>query len=283
MLKMGYIRELEKIEVDYVRMLWKHSDVKRIEITQYSLAVYLILEITFYNPYIDNDGKNDTGWEKELKKLKRRIRKYDLKESAFYMDKDMEDVLGKVGMAYASRKKELFDYRHKICNWLKPERGTGRNRMLLVLGEEMLSFLELKMLLLTIKDVFEDITIFSRETKAVNNVCTYLQDEWGVWITKTDKIRDLRDTYDATFLLVPFWKEDYGKMCFEKVYLLSREEREPAEYVSGLWKGVNFFSGMEYICDREPIPHQMAVDIRYQKEENCIKSKPVSVGIRKWK
>lgn len=267
-----------KIKIDYVRMTWQYSKDRKIEVIQYPLAVYSVLEITFFNSYISAEELNDAGWKKELRKLRRRIGKYDLKQSVISMDKGMEKVMEKEGMAYSSRKKELFDHRYEICKMLKAGRDAGRSGILIVLEKGMLSFHELKLLLLTVKDVFEDITIFSREIEEFNRVYAYLREEWGVCVVMTEEAGNLRNVYDATLFLISDWRTEYSQMCSGNIYLLSKEEMS-GEFLQANSSCVRLFSGMKYVCEKKDIPYQMAVDLLYQKEEGMVKCKPVAVGL----
>lgn len=266
-----------KLKIDYVKITWQYNKDSKIEVEQYSLAVYSVLEITFLNPYITSEGQNDAGWKKEFKKLRRRIGKYDLKQSVISMDKGMEKVMGKEDMAYSSRKKELFDHRYEICKLLKTGREDERSGILIVLEQEMLSFHELKLLMLTVKDVFEDITIFSGEIEAFDRLCTYLREEWGVCVMMTEDAGKLRNVYDATLFLITDWRPEYSQMCSGNIYLLSKEEMS-GEFLQTNSSGVRMFSGMKYVCEKKVIPYQMAVDLLYQKEEGVVKCKPVAVG-----
>ena len=274
------MNKLGKIEVDYLNICWQYCEQNEVEIVPYILADYSVLKITFYNAYKTVDEKNSSFWNKELRKVKKRIRKYDLNQCAIHMDKDMERIMGKEGTAYYSRKQEFLYHRYEISKMLREGRNPGRNRVLIILDNNMLNFHELEMVLLTIKDTFEDITVFTTEkSDIINRVCEFLQDEWGVYITKVEMIRDLENVYDATVALVACWKEEYIKLCYGRVYLLSKEEEPLSDFSLENRSEVSIFSGMDYVCHGKPVPNQMAVDLIYQKKENNKKTVPSSVAI----
>lgn len=269
---------MKKISVDYTKIYHMESQVNKIVVTPHVLEDYTVLEIVLCSRYKPEEEIGDKYLRKVVKLLKKNIRKYDMKNSVFYMDKDIEMLFGKENMGFLARKEELFSNRYEICKALRDYKEQERKSVLMVLDEDILNVRELELLLLTIKDFFEDITIYCEtEKNDINRVRRFLYEGWGVCVNRVLELRETK-TYDAAFFSISDWKKEYGKCGVKKAYLLSKKENLSTELYKGNHGVTRIFSGMEYIYKNKTIPYQMAVDCLYQKGENH-KIKPTSVAI----
>lgn len=217
---------MKKQKVDYIKFFWSYREKDKIKIYERAVPCGFVLEVHFLNSYIISELPYEKEWKGQMKKLKRKLKKYDLSFTAAYMDSVMENVMGKKDLAFDSRKQELLRNVREIFQLLKPEEVKLRGELLIVVEDGYFSFREWKLLLLDAKDLYEDITVFSADEKVFENPAfDFLQNEWGVVINKVSKKELLKKLYNSVLLVVAKWENILGlPFSCDKAYVLCQEE-----------------------------------------------------------
>lgn len=272
---------LKKQEVDYIKLCWVSHERAQIKIVGHPLKDCFVLEVYFMNRYHTPDSDYEKDWEQEIKKLKRKVKKYCLDRAVIGMDPVVESVMGKEGAAFDSRKQELLRNRYEVFQLLKTNKIQTRREILIVLEQNRFSLKELELLLLTAKDIYEDIIVFTENKKVMESrAFDFLQNEWGVVVSRISDRSMLKQHYGSVLFVVDEWNSITKLPAFDNGYVLSVEAlnddiRKKLLSDSVENKGFNhLYSGYHYIYQDEEIPYQMAVDLygRHQNEKNKLSS-----------
>lgn len=280
-------------KIDYIRFRWEKSKTTGILISEQQLYGITVLHIIFKNSY-DCDKKS---WQRELKKVKRKIKKYDYTNARIHMDEKMEAVFEKTGLAYISRKNELIENARDILTTLRGEATGKRSEVIFVLGKNLLTLSELKQLLLIAKDLYEDITVYVEDNLMMyGNVFSYMENEWGVVVNRVVSQDKLKPCYESGICIVHDFDALKTLVCvIANCYALFHESvlyennnhdmnennRPRNKYMYGRQQHQHLYMGYEYYMEHQLLPYEMAVDLLYQYENNYQNNKfqPTFVAI----
>ncbi|MGN0437009.1 MAG: hypothetical protein ACI4F4_00680 [Lachnospiraceae bacterium] len=280
-------------KIDYISFRWEKSRAVRIILNENQLFGVTVLHIIFKNSY-DCDKKR---WQRELKKVKRKIRKYDYTNARIHMDEKMEAVFEKTGLAYISRKNELLENAREILTTLRGESNGTRREVLFVLGKDLLTLVELKQLLLIAKDLYEDITVYVEDNITLyDNVFSYMENEWGVVVNRVVSQDKLKPRYESGICIAHDFDTLKTLACviancyalFGKSVLYEKNNRGINEknrlqnkHMYNRQQYKHLYMGYEYYMGHQLLPYEMAVDLLYQYENNYQNNKfqPTFVAI----
>lgn len=256
-------------EIEYIKLHWIFSDRNKMIVEEHKLKNYLVLEIILCNPYGRDIEGCKSKWAKEIRKLKRRLRRYRIGACAVHMDTVMEQVFDKQGMAYRGRKCELLANRYQICGLLKGKDNPDRKKIVVYAGQGLLSFMELEQLFLAVKDYFEDITVcLKNQDETVLRLCDLLKGEWGVVVECLRPEEAERKTYDGAIAIIKQWSDSIlQEIKCDNLFVLCEEELS-TDKIFDVTDKRKFYAGFCYGYRGESMPYQMAVDYLYQKPEN---------------
>lgn len=271
---------LKRQEVDYINIYWLYHDRPVIKLEERYFLKYYILNILLKNPYQFSDDMREKDWEREIKRLEHRLKKYSISDAAVHMDSTIEKVMGKEGFGFDSRKQELLRNRKDVLRRIKGTSCQRRKELLIILEDDCFTQNELKHLLVDAKDAYEDITFFSENEKLLDSKAfSYMENEWGVIIGKISHKNELKAFYESVVCVLSHWNDIImWNSFFKNCYALVREELNndtqtlimKANQDGKIWK--HLYSGYQYYVQDELIPYQMAVDLLKQYPNNKINS-----------
>lgn len=260
--------KLKSKDVDYLTLQWMETEKNGVSLKEHMLGDCLILDLIWCNSYGCDATTYKQQWEREIKKMKRKISGYRVCSSAIHMDEVMEQVVNKEGFAYLGRKQELLSNRYAICKELRGKMDSGRKKILIQLEDFMLNYLELEKLLLAVKDSFEDILIYTtKEGAMLKKMTQQLQKNWGVVVEQIFDEKGLPKDCDGGIACVQNYRQILSKTKIERMYILCKEEWDIGTKLSDV-PAKKIYAGFCYRYKGMELPYQMAVDYLYQRPEN---------------
>lgn len=266
-------RKVEK-PVDYLYLKWGEKNFGRICIKERNVAGMNTLEISFVSSG-RKKGETDIWREQEAerwkKRLKRKLRPYNLESCVVNGDWRLLNVFGMENVGFKARKKELLSQGMFIFKQLCPKREKGmRGKLLIFLESEAWETQEIYDLLWIAKNYYEDIILASENVSMYKEILACLFEECGLVVTTINLRRTGMEIYDSALFLVKKWQLWYSeKICYQRAYVVAEWE-EPKVWFRRKVKGDMVtdvpvcFSGLCYECNGRKIPYQFATDIFYQ-------------------
>lgn len=276
---------MKRIPIDYINMKWYRQERPVVDVRLNCITGFNVLNITFKNKYFGMDEVDKRLAEKELKRLKTKLKRFSVEHGAVHMDTVMEKVLGKEGLELKARKQELLTNVGDIFSRLKGKLSGRRKEILLVIGDNCFTANELKYLLLKAKNVYEDITVFSKDALLFDQrVFSYLEDEWGVVVNRLSEHAHLKSRYESVLFVISDW-EAIAKCGFvmENAYVLCGKSLDEAVEkglrmqadMTNAW--THLYVGYRYFIQEEEVPYQMAVDCLCQQQNEKIEASSVAI------
>lgn len=253
---------------NYIYFTGKQGRWNKINFEEKNIAEINVLEVILY-------GKEKTKAEfqtKHLKRVQRKLRKYDLKNCVVGAEEEMAELLEMEDLLFQARKLEFLRYREVIFKKLKKEGKEGkRSSMLLMVNSSKWNTQDILTILVTAKDYYEDIMVVMKEeyfdAEQLQNV---MYEDWGVMLhfIKEEERKEAdfglilseeceKDIYQKAFLKVSYQiaERESGKVKRRKLLRLT-VEKEP--------KNGSIYSGLVYEREGRRIPYRMGVNIAAQ-------------------
>lgn len=275
---------LKQQKVDYIKLHWEYHDRPVIKLVEHHYLNYYILDILIKNPYRISEIPCEREWEREMKRVQHKLKKYSILSAGIHLDSVMEKVLDKEGLAFDSRKQELLRNAGDVLERIKGMQRQNRNQLLIILEGDWFTLRELEYLLVVAKDIYEDITVFSKNSKVLDSrAFSYMENEWGVVINRISDRTALQSSYDSVLCVIEKWNGIIWNLCFENCYVLSKEalsEDVKTEIVNNNQDSIHqkhLYSGYQYYWEDKLFPYDMAVDLLNQHQNE--KFKPTFVAI----
>lgn len=268
----------EKQKIDYIFFVKKSSKGKRLHFQIKQEAGIVVLQVETM-PVLK---------ERMIKKIKRRLKKYQLRHIVMDADKEMSKWLELDDLLFQARKQELLRNSGLIFRQLKNAGATAvRRSILVVLESRKWSHKDILSLLTTAKDYYEDINIvFEEDYIGVDQITETLYEEWGVVLHVLSKEEAFQKKQDSVlFLLESINRNRITKYQFSNGYVTAdMEENEmPRKRIERLVtediqrNGVKLlYSGFAYEREGKRVPYQMAVNIACQ---NPLLYQEISISI----
>lgn len=256
----------EKKKIDYIYFRKSVPKRRRVRFFEKQEAGISILEAE-----VMSDLK-----EKMLKRMKKGFKRYQLDHVVVGADGEMSEQLGIQDGLFQARKKELIEHQELIFRHMKTDAGINRrSSAMIVLESRKWKKKEILALLVTAKDYFEELSVFSEEDYIdTGQLAESLYEEWGVVLHILKKGEEPEQKQDFILFLLEEWnKEIVVQYRFCNAYLVleaecrrfgrDRIERLDTEKEHCIGKR-RLYAGLVYEKEGKRLSYQMAVDIFYQ-------------------
>ena len=279
---------MKKQSIEYLFFTAEEDNRNKIELCEKEIAGIKTLQVIVHFKK-DRKGKKATEiqkWysvhERTIKRIKNKLKGYNLEKSVVGADQCMSKLLQIEDDLFQARKQELLINREKIMQRQHSEKRRKeqeRSRMLLVIDSRKWSRMELRSVLFTAKDSYEEISVYCpKNFDAIMELNMELYEDWGVvlHIMKAEDLKVVKANF--ALLLIEEWKNlnHWKKISFHIGYVVAdieadkrikrcREEIPKRDMVQE--KEQKIYSGFVYERQGKQLYDQQGTNIAYQNAD----------------